>query len=116
MAMKADIKRVAKRLIPASIWNIWRRSHGRQNRHCIRHDKVPEHLFRNHRVLPRDKAFVLENSIRTHYHKGWRAEERYAPSEQDLEDHLYNRIRDDRQRIVPWLDHGALLTGEALAA
>ena len=65
MAMKADIKRVAKRLIPASIWNIWRRSHGRQNRHCIRHDKVPEHLFRNHRVLPRDKAFVLENSIRT---------------------------------------------------
>ena len=77
MAMKADIKRVAKRLIPASIWNIWRRSHGRQNRHCIRHDKVPEHLFRNHRVLPRDKAFVLENSIRTHYHKGWRAEEKY---------------------------------------
>jgi Methyltransferase domain len=107
MATTAEIQRLAKRVTPAPIWNIARRLLVSQ------HDKVPEHLLRNHRVLPPDKAFLLANSIRTHYHKGWRAEEKYLPSvyQQDLEDHLYNRIRDDRQRIIPWLDHVRPLNG-----
>jgi 2-polyprenyl-3-methyl-5-hydroxy-6-metoxy-1,4-benzoquinol methylase len=107
MAAKAEIKRIVKRATPAPIWKI-------AGRLLVgEHDKVPNHLLRNHRVLPPDNAFVLENSIRTHYHKGRRAEEKYLPSvyQQDLEDHLYNRIRDDRQRIIPWLDHVRPLNG-----
>jgi hypothetical protein len=32
----------------------------------------------------------VENSIRTHYHKGWRAEDKYLASayQKDFEDHL----------------------------
>jgi S-adenosylmethionine-dependent methyltransferase len=111
MITKAKIKQVAKRVTPAPIWNIARQLLGGQKH--IEHDEVPEHLLRNHRVLPPDKVFVLEKSIRTHYHKGWRAEEKYLPSvyQKDLEAHLYNRIRNDRRRIIPWLDHVRPLNG-----
>ena len=106
MTTKAEIQQVAKRVTPTPIWNIARQFLVGQKRHGIEQDEVPEHLLRNHRVLAPDKAFMLEDSIRTHYHQGWRAEEKYLPSvyRKDLEDHLYNRIRDDRQRIIPWLD------------
>jgi hypothetical protein len=33
----------------------------------------------------------MENSIRTHYHKGWRAEDKYLASayQKDIEDYLH---------------------------
>jgi 2-polyprenyl-3-methyl-5-hydroxy-6-metoxy-1,4-benzoquinol methylase len=100
MGATATIKRIAERVTPVPVWNVARRTLGQQ------HDRLPEHLLRNQRALPAHKVSVLENSIRTHYHKGWRAEKEYLVTayERDLEDHLHNRIRDDRQRIIPWLD------------
>jgi 2-polyprenyl-3-methyl-5-hydroxy-6-metoxy-1,4-benzoquinol methylase len=113
MAMKGEIKRVAKRLTPPPIWSFARRLRAGQNRQVIEYHELPAHLLRNHRVLSRDKVLALENSIRTHYHAGWRAEDEYPASayQKDLEDHLHNRIRDDRQRIIPWLDHVQALKG-----
>jgi hypothetical protein len=64
MAIKAEIKRVAKRLTPAPIWNLARRLRTGQ-----KHHELPENLRRNHRALSPDKLLAVENSIRTHYHK-----------------------------------------------
>jgi 2-polyprenyl-3-methyl-5-hydroxy-6-metoxy-1,4-benzoquinol methylase len=111
MPIGAEIKRVAKRLTPAPIWNLARRLRTGQ-----KHHELPENLRRNHRVLSPDKVLAVENSIRTHYHKGWRAEDKYLASayQKDFEDHLHNRIGDDRQRIIPWLDHVKALKGACI--
>jgi 2-polyprenyl-3-methyl-5-hydroxy-6-metoxy-1,4-benzoquinol methylase len=112
MVTKAEIKRVAKRVTPAPIWSFARRLRAG----VIEPHQLPENLLRNHRVLSPDKVLSVENSIRTHYHKGWRAEDKYLASacQKDLEDHLHNRIRDDRQRIIPWLDHVQALKGSRI--
>lgn len=78
--------------------------------------QIPEHLRCNHRVISAEAAQQIEMSIRANYHKGWRAESRYSPDgyKADLAAHLYDRLNDDRGRIIPWLDHARPLRGSRI--
>jgi S-adenosylmethionine-dependent methyltransferase len=67
---------------------------------------VPAELRRRH-VVPSDTDMkALRASIQTHYHRGWRAKERYSEEwyQQDLDDHVWRRLEKDRRIVVPWLN------------
>jgi S-adenosylmethionine-dependent methyltransferase len=74
---------------------------------------APSGLQQNHRSLDAAALAAVERSIRKNYHRGWRSEASYTPSayQADLVDHLHNRIKDDRARIVPWLNNVRPLNG-----
>lgn len=70
---------------------------------------VPDALKNNQRQLDPQGLEAIERSIRTHYHTGWRSKDRYSEEgyREDLAAHLCQRLEQDRQTIVPWLDQAS---------
>lgn len=71
---------------------------------------TPRHLSSNQIKLDRDKLCAIEKSIKENYHTGPIVKKLTINAiEKDLNDHLINRLENDRRLIVPWLDDvGAL--------
>jgi S-adenosylmethionine-dependent methyltransferase len=67
---------------------------------------VPAQLRARQRDLSEEGLQALRASISTHYHRGARAKECYteATYRADLDAHLFQRLRDDRRIVVPWLN------------
>ncbi len=75
---------------------------------------IPADLKKNNIILPKESMDLIEASIRKNFHTGWRSEETFTPEayQEDLEDHLINRLENDRQRIIPWLNANLPLKGK----
>jgi S-adenosylmethionine-dependent methyltransferase len=68
--------------------------------------RVPSHLSRNHRQVDEAGLAELRKSIEDNFHVGWRAKESFSEDqyERDVNAHLSERLENDRNRVVPWLD------------
>jgi S-adenosylmethionine-dependent methyltransferase len=77
---------------------------------------VPSHILNNFVQIDKDGLRSIEESIREHYHKGWRSTQNYSKEmyEEDLKAHLCRRLETDRTGIVPWLDHAGNLKNKRL--
>lgn len=76
---------------------------------------VPRHILTNFRSIGPSKVDLIERSLRTNYFA------RSAPDylstawgKNDLENHLFGRLDNDRNRIVPWLDATRPLRGTSI--
>jgi 2-polyprenyl-3-methyl-5-hydroxy-6-metoxy-1,4-benzoquinol methylase len=71
---------------------------------------VPPDLIKNHRAGDME---LVEKSVRQHYHRGWRSEEKQQTDkfEKDLADHVYGRLAHDRAVFIPWLHSIRSLNG-----
>ncbi len=74
---------------------------------------IPRRLARNHIAVNRDGLAIIEQSVRRHYHKGWRSEASYSSAmyKHDLDNHVYARLESDRRMVIPWLDAAKPLKG-----
>lgn len=72
---------------------------------------VPARLAKHFIQLDPAGLSAVEQSIRSHYHTGWRSEANYSPEmyRADLQAHLIGRLESDRREIVPWLESVAPL-------
>lgn len=75
---------------------------------------IPAKLKRNNIQLPMEALDRIEASIRKNFHTGWRSEDKFTKEayQEDLTDHLINRLENDRQRIIPWLAASFPLKGK----
>src|SRR5215469_149729 len=67
---------------------------------------VPDSLRNNQRYLDSHGLEAVERSIRANYHTGWRSKNYYSEEvyNADLAAHLSQRLANDRETIIPWLD------------
>ena len=65
-----------------------------------------ENLKLKYRNINQRQFLELKKSIETNYHTGWRSRNNYSADEyaKDLDDHLCNRLKKNRELIIPWLD------------
>jgi 2-polyprenyl-3-methyl-5-hydroxy-6-metoxy-1,4-benzoquinol methylase len=77
---------------------------------------IPARLARNHLPVTPDGLAAIEQSVRQHYHKGWRAESQYSRAgyKHDLDNHVHARLDSDRRMVVPWLDAAKPLKGSRI--
>jgi len=71
----------------------------------FRKNSIPKKLKQNQSQLDNSQLQVIEDSIKTHYHKGWRSQDKYTPEAyaEDLKNHLSIRLERDRTLYIPWL-------------
>jgi 2-polyprenyl-3-methyl-5-hydroxy-6-metoxy-1,4-benzoquinol methylase len=74
---------------------------------------TPRHLARNQVKVSHAALSAIEQSVRRHYHAGWRSEQNYSEAtyRRDLEDHVFARLDSDRRMVIPWLDDAKSLKG-----
>ncbi|MEL6894549.1 MAG: methyltransferase domain-containing protein [Planctomycetota bacterium] len=74
---------------------------------------TPRHLQRNHLSLSSDGESQIRESLKHHYHIGWRSVDQYTPSAYaaDVDNHVKHRIQIDRDAILPWLEDAAAASG-----
>lgn len=77
---------------------------------------TPSHLLDNQIQIDRDELHIVENSITENYHTGWRSKNNYSKEMyvHDLNTHLYKRLENDRQKIIPWLDNASTLQNKRI--
>ncbi len=77
---------------------------------------IPDELKKNHIYLDKEKMQLIEKSIRENFHIGWRSEKNFTKEayKEDLQDHIKNRIENDRRRIIPWLNNSMPLEGKKI--
>jgi 2-polyprenyl-3-methyl-5-hydroxy-6-metoxy-1,4-benzoquinol methylase len=77
---------------------------------------IPRHLARNQVKVSHAGLSAIEQSVRRHYHSGWRSERNYSAAEyqQDLENHVFARLDSDRRLVIPWLDKAKSLKGSRI--
>jgi len=77
---------------------------------------IPSELKKNHLYLSKEQMKEIETSIRTNYHVGWRSEDKFTPAayKVDLQDHIIERLENDRRRIIPWLNAAGPLKGKTI--
>jgi len=77
---------------------------------------VPSRLIKNQRSLDGGKLDMLRDALQTHYYTGWRHKDHYTSETfaQDLHAHLTGRLEEDRQSVIPWLDHAMNLKGKSV--
>ncbi|HEY7634327.1 MAG TPA: class I SAM-dependent methyltransferase [Gemmatimonadales bacterium] len=74
---------------------------------------IPRHLARNQVKVSNAGRSAIEQSVRHHYHSGWRSERNYSAAmyREDLENHVLGRLESDRRLVIPWLDKAQALKG-----
>src|SRR5579862_9151790 len=74
---------------------------------------IPSGLRSHHSTLSPAETRVVQDSIQTHFHTGWRAKENYSEAfyRQDLDRHLHLRLARDRRFVIPWLNAARDLRG-----
>ncbi|MEN8121653.1 MAG: class I SAM-dependent methyltransferase [Bacteroidota bacterium] len=77
---------------------------------------VPADLKKNNLSLSQGDTDKIEKSIRENFHTGWRSEDKFIPEAYkiDLDDHIINRLENDRARIIPWLNASESLKGKKI--
>ena len=67
---------------------------------------TPSHLLNNQIQIDKDGLRIIENSIKENYHTGWRKDNNFSKKmyKNDINDHLYRRLENDRRTIIPWLN------------
>lgn len=77
---------------------------------------IPRHLSRHHIKIDQSGLETVRDSIRTHYHSGWRSQSNYSTAEyeRDLAHHLSGRLENDRRMVIPWLDRAKPLRGSRI--
>jgi len=92
-----------KQAIPGPVKSVLRRVIRRPSAPKYR---VPQHLIGNHRKTDERGLAELRKSIVNNYHVGWRSKESYSDDgyEKDLNAHLLDRLKSDRDVVIPWLD------------
>jgi len=68
---------------------------------------LPRHLKKNQIKIDDVGLNTIRNSLKENYYTGHRSESTYTKEmyEKDLNTHLYQRIENQRIRVVPWLDN-----------
>jgi 2-polyprenyl-3-methyl-5-hydroxy-6-metoxy-1,4-benzoquinol methylase len=74
---------------------------------------IPSRLRRHHSALSAAGLQRVQESLRTHFHRGWRARENYSEAfyQHDLNAHLHLRLANDRRFVIPWLNAARDLQG-----
>lgn len=77
---------------------------------------LPYHLSKKQIHIDNDGLNAVKQSMRQNFYTGWRSESSYTKEryEDDLRQHLYKRLDNDRMRIVPWLDNARHLEGSKI--
>lgn len=77
---------------------------------------TPVRLRSNHIRVDKSDLGIVERSVRTSYHVGWRDPTNYSQEayNADLLDHTSKRLSSDRRFIVPWLDHARPLKNQTI--
>jgi len=77
---------------------------------------IPANLKKNNLYQSKEDMDKIEKSIRENFHIGWRSEDKFIPEKYkiDLNDHLINRLENDRLRIIPWLNASESLKGKKI--
>jgi 2-polyprenyl-3-methyl-5-hydroxy-6-metoxy-1,4-benzoquinol methylase len=77
---------------------------------------LKRHLKARQRAISSEGFQSIRSSIETHYHRGWRARDKYSPAAYlaDLNAHLDQRLVLDRRTVVPWLDAAKPLLGSRI--
>jgi 2-polyprenyl-3-methyl-5-hydroxy-6-metoxy-1,4-benzoquinol methylase len=67
---------------------------------------IPAELRQHHKHIDAHDLDRVREAIETHFHRGWRARERYSEAfyRHDLAGHLYSRLENNRRFVVPWLN------------
>jgi len=75
---------------------------------------VPSHISRNFLPVETNSLQAIRKSLKKHYYVGWRSKRNYSKEgyQADLEAHLYQRIQNDRQVVIPWIDDAVSLEGK----
>ncbi len=77
---------------------------------------IPADLKKNNLYLSDEEMDKIEKSIRKNFHVGWRSEDKFTPESYkiDLNDHIIDRLENDRARIIPWLNACGGLKGKKI--
>ena len=77
---------------------------------------VPDALAKNQLPDTAARLGAVREALEQHYFLGWRAKDSFSLESYawDLNNHLIDRMRQDRQRIVPWLNAAARIKGAAI--
>jgi 2-polyprenyl-3-methyl-5-hydroxy-6-metoxy-1,4-benzoquinol methylase len=77
---------------------------------------VPDALTNNQIPDTADRMDAVREALEQHYFQGWRAKDSVSPPSyaRDLNDHVNYRMRQARQRIVPWLNATAPVSGASI--
>jgi 2-polyprenyl-3-methyl-5-hydroxy-6-metoxy-1,4-benzoquinol methylase len=78
--------------------------------------RVPAALTKNQIPDTAERMGAVQKALEQHYFQGWRAKDLVPPRfyAWDLNNHVIDRMRQDRQRIVPWLNATQPLEGAAV--
>jgi S-adenosylmethionine-dependent methyltransferase len=75
---------------------------------------MPAHLLARIRPISEGGIHAVRASLEDHYFAFPRRPRDYLATEwgqQDLQDHLFHRLRRDREEVIPWLDDGREIRG-----
>jgi 2-polyprenyl-3-methyl-5-hydroxy-6-metoxy-1,4-benzoquinol methylase len=77
---------------------------------------VPAALTHNQIPDTADRLDAMQKALEQHYFQGWRAKGSVSPRSYawDLNNHVIDRMRHGRQRIVPWLNATAPVNGASV--